>query len=94
MSFILEDELKYLQDKNKERSSSYAKLESQQVPTDSFVDFEKRLCVLLKEGVNVNLFYFMQNELSKVKDELEGEKRELVRTLERRSQEMEHQSGI
>uniref|UniRef100_A0A8C1GIS9 Nucleoprotein TPR n=1 Tax=Cyprinus carpio TaxID=7962 RepID=A0A8C1GIS9_CYPCA len=32
------------------------------------------------------------NELSKSKDELEAEKRELVRTLERRSQEMERQS--
>uniref|UniRef100_A0A671P8E8 Nucleoprotein TPR n=1 Tax=Sinocyclocheilus anshuiensis TaxID=1608454 RepID=A0A671P8E8_9TELE len=32
------------------------------------------------------------NELSKAKDELEAEKRELVRTLERRSQEMERQS--
>uniref|UniRef100_A0A8C1SGH8 Nucleoprotein TPR n=1 Tax=Cyprinus carpio TaxID=7962 RepID=A0A8C1SGH8_CYPCA len=33
-----------------------------------------------------------RNELSKAKDELEAEKRELVRTLERRSQEMEQQS--
>jgi len=37
--------------------------------------------------------FFVQNELSKAKDELEAEKRELVRTLERRSQEMEQQSG-
>uniref|UniRef100_A0A8B9HUX2 Nucleoprotein TPR n=1 Tax=Astyanax mexicanus TaxID=7994 RepID=A0A8B9HUX2_ASTMX len=34
----------------------------------------------------------VQNQLSKVKDELEAEKRELVRTLERRSQEVESQS--
>uniref|UniRef100_A0A9J8D501 Nucleoprotein TPR n=1 Tax=Cyprinus carpio carpio TaxID=630221 RepID=A0A9J8D501_CYPCA len=33
-----------------------------------------------------------KNELSKAKDELEAEKRELVRTLERRSLEMEQQS--
>ena len=35
----------------------------------------------------------LQNQLQKAKDELEAEKRELVRTLERRSQEVEHQSG-
>ena len=36
----------------------------------------------------------LQRQLSKAKDELEAEKRELVRTLERRSQEVESQSGM
>uniref|UniRef100_A0A8C2I966 Nucleoprotein TPR n=1 Tax=Cyprinus carpio TaxID=7962 RepID=A0A8C2I966_CYPCA len=45
--------------------------------------------VMLGEGMCLVLNF---NELSKSKDELEAEKRELVRTLERRSQEMERQS--
>lgn len=36
---------------------------------------------------------YLQSLLQKARDELEAEKRELVRTLERRSQEVEHQSG-
>lgn len=35
----------------------------------------------------------VQKELSKLKDELEAEKRDLVRTLERTSQGVEGQSG-
>lgn len=41
----------------------------------------------------VHLTLYLQSQLQKARDELEAEKRELVRTLERRSQEVEHQSG-
>ncbi len=46
------------------------------------------------EFCDIENVVFLQNELSKAKDELEAEKRELVRTLERRSHDMEQQSGI
>lgn len=37
--------------------------------------------------------FFFQTLLSKAKEELEAEKRDLVRTLERRSLEVEHLNG-
>lgn len=39
-------------------------------------------------------YFFFKNLLSKAKEELESEKRELVRTLERRSSEVEHLNGM
>lgn len=39
-------------------------------------------------------YFFFQNQLSREKEELEAEKRDLVRTSERRSQEVEHLNGI
>lgn len=39
-------------------------------------------------------FLFFQTSLAKAKEELEDEKRELVRTLERRSSEVEHLNGM
>jgi len=92
-SSFTEEELKSLRDNNKEQASSYTKLESQQVTKYCVTE---SVCLILHFGMLKNseiCTFFVQNELSKAKDELEAEKRELVRTLERRSQEMEQQSG-
>lgn len=40
------------------------------------------------------IYYSLQTLLAKAKEELEAEKRELVRTLERRSSEVEHLNGV
>lgn len=40
------------------------------------------------------LLFFFQSHLSREKEELEAEKRDLVRTSERQSQEVEHLNGI
>lgn len=39
-------------------------------------------------------FISIQSQLSRAKNELDNEKRELVRTLERRLQEVEHLNGM
>lgn len=49
------------------------------------------MCVCIMNSLV--LCFTMQKEISKLKDDLEAEKRDLVRTLERASQEVENQSG-
>lgn len=95
-TFRLEDELKCLRENNKEQAASYTKLESEQVKKFHMTVCQRRRseCFLEACGEIRKTVTCLQNDLSKAKDGLEAEKRELVRTLERRSQEMEHQSGI
>lgn len=51
------------------------------------------MCLLGRDVYSRVLCVAVQKELSKLKNELEAEKRDLVRTLERTSQEVEGQSG-